>query len=111
MSRKPTKSVSIKVHKDGSMTLRSTGGVDLRKVVPQFFPPADDGLAGVRRVRGSEIHVGAHLYGSSSLIDGNKVFFRIAAADRSRASIYSADQSTYICEAICPELCGKRVPE
>lgn len=37
MSKKPRKSVSIRVHKDGSMTLRSTGGVDLRKVVPQLF--------------------------------------------------------------------------
>ena len=36
MAKKQAKSVSIKVHKDGSMTLRSTGGVDLRKVVPQL---------------------------------------------------------------------------
>jgi len=41
MSKKRGKSVSIRVHKDGSMTLRSTGGVDLRNVVPQLFKTAD----------------------------------------------------------------------
>jgi len=31
------KSVSMTMHKNGSITFRSRGGVDLRKVVPQFF--------------------------------------------------------------------------
>lgn len=37
MAKKSGRSVSIRIHKDGSMTLRSTGGVDLRKVVPHLF--------------------------------------------------------------------------
>lgn len=34
--RKKTQTVTIKLNKDGSMTMRSTGGFDLRKL----FPPA-----------------------------------------------------------------------
>lgn len=37
MSKKPKKSVTIKMNRDGSITMRSTGGVDLRKVFPNLF--------------------------------------------------------------------------
>ncbi|QXZ79614.1 hypothetical protein [Rhizobium sp. L51/94] len=31
------KSITIKLGRNGSMTMKSTGGVDLRKIVPHLF--------------------------------------------------------------------------
>jgi hypothetical protein len=42
MSKKPKKSVTIKMNRDGSITMRSTGGVDLRKIVPSLFKIDDE---------------------------------------------------------------------
>lgn len=42
MSKKPKKSVTIKMNRDGTITMRSTGGVDLRKVMPNLFKTDDE---------------------------------------------------------------------
>lgn len=34
MTKKKPQSVTLKLNKDGTMTMRSTGGFDLRKIMP-----------------------------------------------------------------------------
>lgn len=35
MSKRKSVTVTMKLHKDGTMSMRSTGGFDLRKIMPQ----------------------------------------------------------------------------
>lgn len=41
MSKKTPPGVRIRMNRDGSMNIRSYGGVDLRKVLPELFAPAE----------------------------------------------------------------------
>lgn len=36
IAKKPVKSVTLKLNRDGTMTMKSTGGVDLRKFMPKI---------------------------------------------------------------------------
>ncbi len=41
MAKKTQPSVRIRVNRDGTMNIRSYGGVDLRKVLPDLLNPAE----------------------------------------------------------------------
>jgi hypothetical protein len=56
MAKRSRKTVSIRIKKDGSFVLKSTGGVDLRKIVPSLFT-ADATDAGAKSNAGSHVYV------------------------------------------------------
>lgn len=60
---------------------------------------------GQRRVIRSGVKINGHHYGSSLLHDGETVVVRLDLDHRGRTHVFSADQTKYLGEAICPELC------
>lgn len=58
MAKRKSKTVTIKLNKDGTMTFRSTGGVDLRKVVPSLFQSLEDDVSPAAPTSSEEKHNG-----------------------------------------------------